>query len=68
MSYNKLRKLYRDNDITFKSVKERRRWRRSDDVRNKEKDVRMLNELKNKVVEANTQEAMICFIDEAIFS
>ena len=59
MSYYKLHKFYQKNVIKSKAVRKRRRWRQSDDDRNK---------LKLKVNDTLQTDVIVCFIDEAILS
>ena len=63
-----LRKLYRQNKVSFKFLNFRHRWRRPDDMIRKNKDNLAFIELQEGVKDAYNNDREICFIDEAIFN
>ena len=63
-----LRKHYARHHVTFKKLKERRRWRRADDLRLQAKDVRFLDELQDAIKRAPQEDTELIFLDESVFS
>ena len=67
-SIYKLRKLYQEQKVKFKTIKIRRTWRRVTDEKKMESDRNTLRVLKEKVKECKDSKTEFVFIDECLFN